>query len=100
MQDSVVPVMDEISGRLKLLESKLPKRIDAMALSRTSKLPFKVLLYREALIWRVVELGWAALQCFERDTLVSAIVLVRAAVESSAALWYLHAKVATAVESK
>ncbi len=99
MEDSLVSLMDEIRGTLELLESNLPERVDAMAVSPTSKLPFKVLLYREALIWRMVELGRAAFQSFERDRLVSAIVLARAAVETSAALWYLCAKVAAAVES-
>jgi hypothetical protein len=99
MEDSVVSLMDEIRGRLELLESSLPKRVDAMAVSPTSKLPFKVLLYREPLIWRMVELGRAAFENFERDRLVAAIVLVRAAVETSAALWDLCAKVGAAVES-
>ena len=49
--------VDEISSRLAHLESRLPNRIDAMAVSATSKLPFKVMLCREALIWRIVELG-------------------------------------------
>jgi hypothetical protein len=82
-----------------LLESSLPKRIDAIGASPTSKLPFKVLLYRETLIWRMAELSRASFQSFERDGLVSAIVLARAAVETSAALWSLCAKVADAVES-
>jgi hypothetical protein len=99
MEDSDVSLMDEIRRRLELLESNLPERIDGIAVSPASKLPFKVLVYREALIWRVVGLGWDAFQGFEQDRLVSAIVLTRAAVESSAALWYLCAKVAVAIES-
>jgi hypothetical protein len=99
MGDSFVSLMDEIRGRLELFECNLPERVDAMAVSPTSKLPFKVLLYREALIWRMAELGRAAFQSFERDRLVTAIVLARAAVETSAALWYLCAKVAAALGS-
>jgi hypothetical protein len=99
MEDSLVSLTDEIRGRLELIESNLPNRVAAMAVSPTSKLPFKVLLYREALIWRMAELGRAAFQSFERDRLVSAIVLARAAVETSAALWYLCAKVSTALEA-
>jgi hypothetical protein len=59
MGDSFVSLMDEIRGRLELFECNLPERVDAMAVSSTSKLPFKVLLYREALIWRMAELGRA-----------------------------------------
>lgn len=48
----------------------------------------------------MVELGRAAFDSFTGDKLVSGIVLTRAAVETSAALWYLCAKVAAVVESK
>jgi hypothetical protein len=98
MEDNFVSLIDEIRGRLMLIESNLPKRVDAMAVSAESKLPFKVLLYREALIWRIAELGRAALENFEKDKLVTAIVMTRAAVETSAALWYLCNKVSKSVE--
>jgi hypothetical protein len=99
MHKTLAFLMDEIRGRLETLESNLPARVDAMAVSRTSKLPFKVLLYREALIWRMAELARGAFDNFKTDNLVSAIVLARASVETTAALWYLCAKVATAVQS-
>ena len=70
-----------------------------MAVSRISKVPYKVLFYREALIWRMAELGRRALEDFERENLASAMVVTRASVETSAALWYLCAKVSEAVES-
>jgi hypothetical protein len=98
-EDSIVSLLDEIRGRLELLESNLPKRVDGWALSQLSKLPFKVLVYREALSWRMAELGRAAFDEFEKDRLASAIVLTRAAVETNAALWYLCAKVDASVES-
>ncbi len=91
-------LMDEISAKLVSLESNLPERVDAMAVS-TSKLPWKVLVHREALAWRMAEVGRAAYQNFQRDTLVAAVVLTRAAVETSAALWYSYTKVSDAVES-
>jgi hypothetical protein len=98
MENSLVSVVGEIRGRLELLESNLRKRLDGWALSQLSKLPFKVLVYREALSWRMAELGRAALEEFEKDRLAAAIVLTRAAVETSAALWYLCAIVDTSVE--
>jgi len=60
--------------------------------SPDSKLPFKALIYRAALIWRMAELSRGAFENFERDRLALAILETRAAVETSAALWYLHAK--------
>ena len=70
-----------------------------MAVSQVSKLPYKALLYREALIWRMSELGREALESYQRDKLVSAIALTRAAVETSAALWYLRTKMDAVVKS-
>lgn len=99
MEKSVASRMDEIRKNLELLESRLPKRVDGWALSQMSKLPFKVLGYREALAWRMAELSRAAFEEFEKDRLAAAIVLTRAAVETSAALWYLCGKVEASVES-
>ena len=42
----------------------------------------------------------AALQTFEAQQFVATIVLTRAAVETSAALWYLDEKVSTALKQK
>jgi len=95
----VVSRMDEIRENLELLESNLPKRVDGWALSQMSKLPFKVLVYREALAWRMAELSRAAFEEFGKDRIAAAIVLTRAAVETSAALWYLCGKVEASVES-
>jgi hypothetical protein len=99
MEESVASIMDGIRRNLELLESSLPKRVDGWALSQMSKLPFKVLGYREALAWRMAELGRAAFEEFEKDRLAAAIVLTRATVETSAGLWYLCAKVDALVES-
>jgi len=99
MEKSVASMLNEIRERVKLFESSLPRRVDAKAVSPISKLPYKALLYREALIWRMAELGREALESFEKNKLVSAIVLTRATVETSAALWYLCAKVDAVVKS-
>ena len=96
----IAALTNEIRERLAMLESNLPRQIDGFALSEKSKLPWKVLLYREALIWRIVELGRSALETFLSDRLVSGVVLTRAALEASAALWYLSAKVDSVVDSK
>jgi hypothetical protein len=98
MQDQA-PLMDEIRRRLESFESNLPKHLDAFALSPHSKLPAKVLRYRESLIWRITEVGRAAYSEFERNKLVAGIILTRAVVETSSALWYLRSKVDNAVKS-
>jgi hypothetical protein len=96
---SQAALMDEIRLRLESFESNLPKHLDAFALSPDSKLPSKVLRYRESLIWRIAEVGRAAFHEFTENGLVAGIVLSRAAVETSAALWYLRSKVDDAIKS-
>lgn len=98
MRKSVELLMNEIRERLESLEASLPERLDAMAVSH-SKLPWKPVLYRETLRWRMAELGRAALENFERDCLAAAIILTRATVEGSAALWHLQGKVAAAIDA-
>ncbi|HBY61246.1 MAG TPA: hypothetical protein DEH78_15605 [Solibacterales bacterium] len=91
--------MEEIRSRLELIEAHLPGRVDAMV-SPDSKLPFKALIYREALIWRMAELVRGAYEDFEKDRLANAILLTRAAVETSSGLWYLCAKIDAALKAK
>jgi hypothetical protein len=93
-------LLNECRVRIETLESNLPKHLDAMAISQTSKLPWKALLCRECLSWRMAEITRSALDNFEKDKLVAGMILARAAVETTAALWYLCGKVAAAVESK
>jgi len=97
--ESASDLMNEIREQIQLLESSRPKHLDAMAVSETAKLPWKALLYRGALIWRMAELSRSAFENFEKDRLISAIVLTRAATETFAVLWYLWHKITAAVES-
>lgn len=97
--ETIEVLITEIRQAVELLESNLPKQVDGFALSQKSKLPWKVVLYREALTWRFAELARNAFEDLTDEKLVSAIVLTRAAVEVSAALWYLCAKVSAAVDA-
>jgi glutathione-specific gamma-glutamylcyclotransferase len=99
-KESLNSLMDEIRGRLELLESNLPRRVDGFAVSQHTKIPFKTLIYRAALMWRMAELSRSAMEHFESSKLTSAIQLTRAAFETSAALWYLRGKLDAAVESQ
>jgi hypothetical protein len=88
----------EIHGRLDRLEASLPSILDARDLRTRSQLPFYALYCREIWMWRVVELGRDAFDCFQKEDFVSAIVLTRAAMETSAALWTLRGKVEKALQ--
>jgi hypothetical protein len=91
-------LLDEIENELDVLESRLPRRLSGMEVSRLSKLPYKALLYREGLMWRACELGRSALASFRGEKLVTAVLLTRAVVETSAALWFLRTRIKAAVE--
>lgn len=99
-EETAETLLAEADARLHLLEAGRPKSLDGFALSSVSKLPFKALRYRESLLWRIVQVGRSAFESFANNKLASAILLTRATVETSAALWYLRAKLETAVESK
>jgi hypothetical protein len=99
MEENPESRLIEIQDRLKRLEDNLPRRVDGFALSPVSKLPSKVLFYRATLMWRMAELARCALSHFGKRELASAILLTRAAIETSAAVWYLHKKVSASVES-
>lgn len=88
----------EAEGRLAGLARDLPRQIDPVAMSR-SKLPFKAASYRETLIWRVTELGRSAVENFKLDRVAAAVLLTRAVVETTAALWFLRKKITTAVKA-
>lgn len=92
MAERIDDVMLEIRQNVEWLESSRPARVDAM-ISPESKLPFKALCFREGLIWRMAELSRGAYDHFTQNQLVNATLLTRGAVETSAAAWYLHAKI-------
>src|SRR5262249_31434404 len=98
MEEDITDLLNEIEGRLTLLESNLPSRNDRASVSLTAKIPFKALDYREALSWRFAELSRSAFEAFKNDKLGTAIILTRAAVETTSALWYLNRKIKTAIE--
>lgn len=53
---------------------------------------------REALAWRMAELSRASLESYENEKIVTAVLLTRGVVETSAALWYLRDKIDSTLE--
>jgi len=90
-------LVDKISESLRSLESTRLTRVEITA--KNSTLPYKAARYREALMWRITELGRNAQDCFGSESMVSGILLARAAVETSAALWYLREKLFAALQA-
>lgn len=79
-----IDLMAEIELRLTNLSAHLPQMIDVAAIGVLDKAPYKALAVREALIWRVEELGRGAHQMFKQGDLASAILLTRGVVECTA----------------
>jgi hypothetical protein len=88
----------ETAERLARFEKSLPRQMDPVAMSK-SKVPFKADAYRETLIWRATQLGLCALENFCRERVAAAVLLTRATVETTAALWYVRKKVSAVIES-
>jgi hypothetical protein len=99
LQESIEQLVGAVENRLAFLQSNCSSRIDAANISKAAKLPFKATWFFEALSWRMAELCRAGLESLQTMKLASGILLVRGAVETSAAIWYLRRKLSAAVES-
>lgn len=97
--ESIADYKLEIARYLDAFARSLPTQIDAPQISRV-KLPGTLTWYRESLFWRFTEIAQDALQKLNEERYASAILLTRAAVETTAALWYLEAKIKRALESR
>jgi hypothetical protein len=90
----------EITQCLASFQSRLPREFNfkALALARSMS-PYRAVVYRDTLMWRITELGQSALENFNQTRLSAAILLSRAAIETASALWYLQSKIAATVEA-
>lgn len=91
--------MQEVEARLHVLETNLQTRIDGMELSPISKIPAKAIWYRESLAWRMAELSRVGFANIKARKLAAGVLLTRAAIETSAALWFALKKLESAVKA-
>jgi hypothetical protein len=82
------------------LASSLPRLIRGDASTEKSKLPFKAQLLSGLLIHRISPLAEAAVDLFERDQVIPAVVLTRAGLETVAVLYSLHDRLERFFEDK
>jgi hypothetical protein len=87
--ETLADLLAEANRRVAVLTKSLPTVVDPLAVSLKTRVPSKVLLYREALIWRTEELARTACVHYTQAHLAAALTLTRAAVEGAAATWYL-----------
>ncbi len=89
-----------VKDLIEELKSILPKRIYAASLSLKSKIPFKAVSLREALLHRLVDLSCVAYDLYMRDKSIPAFIMTRAVMETQALLFSLHKKIKKVVAAE
>lgn len=89
----------EIARYLDALSSSLPAQIDTRKLSR-ERPPILATWARETLLWRFTELAQDALEKLNAKRFASAMLLTRAAVETTATLWHLNTQIRATITSR
>jgi hypothetical protein len=93
--------LNNCKQKLAELNSILPSEIDYRNISLKAKIPFVVLGYRGALIHRVTELAGSSIDLFEKPkSAISAILLTRAVMETTAMLFVLHKRLNESLNMK
>jgi hypothetical protein len=87
--------------KIEQLNTILPSTIDYRDISLKAKIPFIVLGYSGALLHRVAELADSSVELYGKPKrTISAILLARAVMETTAMLYVLHRRVAEAVTKR
>lgn len=95
--DGVVSTVEDVRAELDQLRSRLEQRRTRPPGDRIDVLPFNAATLWQVLVHRVVDLGDAAVQQLEARSAVSATVLARAAMETTALLVTLERLLAQTV---
>lgn len=92
-------LLSEARTRADHIRKNLPSVVDPASISYSAKVPYKVVVFREAVLWRTEELARCSCDLIERGDFCCAIIAVRAVMENTAALVYLADFVASQIES-
>lgn len=93
-------VLREARGFVETFGASLPDRVQAAALTLKSKIPFKAVSIRELLLHRVHALAGAAVELFESNRVIPAVILTRAVVETTAVMFTLHERLVRFLENQ
>lgn len=78
---------DEFHERFR--QSLVVKRIDVASVSTTAKTPFKALVLRESLFYRMTELCGVAIDLYRQCKVVSGVIITRSLFETAALCYYV-----------
>lgn len=104
--DPVKQTMDAIRQRVASWAASLPAEVDAGLLftrcpiAHKWKATFRIVLVREASLWRMADLGSAFVGLVDSGKFLSARIILRSACETSALLAYLNKKLSDVVTGK
>jgi hypothetical protein len=98
--DDDARILKEARGFVDVFASSLSERVQVAALTLKSKIPFKALSVRELLLHRVFALASAAVELFEANRVIPAVILTRAVVETLAVMFTFHERLSRFLENK
>lgn len=98
--DKVELLLEEATQQFKKLRLALVREVDPASISTIATIPYKILLARETLLYRAVDLGEASCMCFKENNIVSGACLSRALQETIAVLFYVNRKSKKAIIDK
>ncbi len=88
---------DELHQRF--VQNLVVKKIDVASVSIKSKIPFKALVLRESLYYRVTELSGVAIELYRQSKMTSAVIITRAVFESAALCYYIYKNLETVTDT-
>lgn len=98
--DKVAKMLRDATQQFQALRQALVNEVDPASISTVAKIPFKIILAREALLYRAVDLGEASCLCFQANNIVSGACLSRTLQETIAVLFYVNRKSKKAILDK
>lgn len=81
--------MEKVQVELERLRQSLLPSLEPLQITLNAKTPYKAVHFREALLWRTVELASSACELLKSGRIAAGITLVRGVAESAAAMRYL-----------
>ncbi len=98
--DNTERLLSEARRYVERLKASLVSRTDPAQISLKSKVPYKALQIREALLYRATDLADASCILFDMQNFVSAACTARAFQETLAMLFYINRKIKKAIGDK
>jgi hypothetical protein len=86
---------------ISLFRDNLPNRVDPASLTWESKIPWKAMALREALLYRITELSESAIYLYEKgNKIISAFIITRAVHETTALFYSFYDKLEKVTTSR